>query len=154
MKIQSRQEKSTTMRSRSGSVGTAIIIIALTIWCLLPLQMVMLKALTEQMNIGKVKDIIETASMRSVSFIDPEILGRSKTVLNIQKAKKDILDQIKEMTDGFNGFSYKGSPDVEISLVGNNINIIGEICVYSFTGKVRKIRCENSFVIELPEEEA
>lgn len=140
------------MHSRSGSIENAIVITVILVFCLLPIQIYLIKALTERVHVGITEDMIETSIFGSINYLDVNALGRGKVKYDINKAESEIEDRIKRLINDKIGFDYIGDPNVVISITGNIIDITGEVAVKSFTGEQKRIQCRATYTIELSEE--
>ncbi len=153
MKIRLLRERSTMMHSKTGSVGIVMIVVAFIVICFLPVQLTMIKAITEQMNIGSIEEKIAIETMNSVCFLNREMLGSGILLYDVKNSEKYIRERLRSMPDMFKGIKFIGDPMILVESTGNTIDVSGEVWICSISGKTRRILCENSFVIEIPEDE-
>lgn len=139
--------------SKEGSVGIVALVAAVLLICLIPAQISIMKALSERLYIERTKDLLGTALINSMKYLDSERLGCGKLSFDKSKAGTEIMNDIKNKLNRYPDIRVKGNPDVEIIVTGNTVEIRSAVSVYSISGRIEKISVENSFILDISEEE-
>lgn len=144
------QEKSITWHSNKGSVDFLIIVFAILLLCILPIQLFLINALFDMVFINKTKDILHTASINSFQAFNEESLGEGITAFNVQEGKRIFCDTAEDFFKDNHRFYLNTDLKPEFFYKEKSIVVKCVVEFKSFLGSVKKIKEKTEFLPEFP----